>query len=247
VSDLLETLEAFNRKERFFLFSYATGNSDRGLRLSDDFRNDLGKAMRVDVPPGAKGYIDYHIDWLHAAVLLARDPGGPMPRPNWKPGTSEPALKAEPPWVSTGNQEDLDLVVAFESGAVTWLLLIEAKAETNWTNEQVRSKAGRLRRIFGSGEVDSGSLIQPRFCLMSRQPPVRLTPRPGEAWPAWMVSPSNEEGTPPGFAWLKLAVPPGRKKVTGCRDHGAESKDRKYWRVTDVRAPSGAPQTHADS
>lgn len=235
MNELMRTIEAFNRKERFFLFSYATGNNDRGLTLSSEFRSRLGKEIGLTVPPEARGYLDYHIDWLHAAVLLARDPDSGLNRPNWEPGTQEPELKPTIPWVSTGSQEDIDLVVAFERDGVTWLVLIEAKAETNWTNKQVRSKAERLRHIFGGGELDPASRIQPVFCLMSPRRPGRLAPIDGEQWPAWMLRPPTTLGAKPDFAWLKLPVPLGRKKVTGSTADGKPSKNRKYWTVTDVR------------
>ena len=197
---LLEAIEAFNRKERFFLFSYATGNDDRGLRLSDEFRNKLGAAVGVPVPPDAKGYIDYHLDWLHAAVALAREPDGPSIRPNRVPG-------ADKPIVSTGNQEDIDLLVAFDRGAVSWLLLIEAKAATGWTNKPVRSKADRLQRIFGADKTDPAASIQPIFCLMSPRRPAGLAPSAEGKWPDWMLVSSTND-----FAWLELPVPPGRKR-----------------------------------
>ena len=34
----------------------------------------------------AKAYIDYHLDWLHAAVRLAIEPDGGAVRPNLAPG-----------------------------------------------------------------------------------------------------------------------------------------------------------------
>lgn len=230
MTDLLETIERFNRKERFFLFSYATGNSDRGLILDPEFRSKLGSAVGLSIPAEARGYVDYHLDWLHAAVVLAREgvgsaqPAAAKARPNWEPGTPKPA------WVSTGNQEDIDLVVAFESEGITWLILVEAKAETGWTNKQVQSKADRLARIFGSGPVDPAGPIQPVFCLMSPRESRRIAPPEGHGWPGWMLRRRTAEG-PPVFAWMKLSVPTGRMKVTGCDEHGTPSGAREYWKV----------------
>ncbi|MCC6961587.1 MAG: hypothetical protein IT301_17195 [Dehalococcoidia bacterium] len=231
---MLKTIEAFNRKERFFLFAYATGNDSRGLVLSPVFRASLGAALGLEVPPEARGFVDYHIDWLHAAVLLESAPAGAN-SPNWQPGTAEPAGQPTVPWVSTGNQEDIDLLVVFERDGVTWLLLVEAKAETEWTNKQVRSKAERFRRIFGSASIDPAAPVQPRFCLMSPHRPQGLTAVDGEAWPAWMVGPGVSDRRAE-FAWAKLAVPTGRRKVTGCDANGTPSRARKYWTVTEVGA-----------
>ena len=45
---LIELLESFNRKERFFLISQAVGE----FQLSDNFGRELAKAIKVDVPHG---------------------------------------------------------------------------------------------------------------------------------------------------------------------------------------------------
>ncbi len=49
--DLIEILEQFNRKERFFLIGQALGNED--FPLSKSFREDLGDAIGIDIPRGA--------------------------------------------------------------------------------------------------------------------------------------------------------------------------------------------------
>lgn len=48
----------------------------------------------------------------------------------------------------TPNQENIDLLVAFEDLEITHLRMIEAKAATGWTNKQTLSKADRLREMF---------------------------------------------------------------------------------------------------
>ena len=63
MSDLLELLESFNRKERFFLVSQAVGR----FQLSDDFRRELGEEINLKIPRGAFTAMDYHLDWLTAA------------------------------------------------------------------------------------------------------------------------------------------------------------------------------------
>ena len=230
MSSLLETLEALNRKERYFLFAYATGNGDRGLTLSEGFRDKLSEAAGLPVPPHAVGFIDYHIDWIYAAVQLAREPEGPVVRANWQGGPFGPKSDPFKPWVSTGNQEDIDLLVAFERDGITTLILVEAKAETSWTNKQLWSKAERLRRIFGGEAVAAGASIQPIVCLMSPKKSAGLAPPPGKQWPEWMLL-----SLPNEFRWLELKVPNGRKKVTGCTEDGAASFRREYWKIESIR------------
>ena len=64
IAGLIELLESFNRKERFFLISQAVGE----FQLNDDFRRELGKAINVDVPHDAFTAMDYHLEWLTAAL-----------------------------------------------------------------------------------------------------------------------------------------------------------------------------------
>ena len=52
-----------------------------------------------------------------------------------------------------GNQEDIDLLIAFEKQAKTHLVLVEAKGGTAWGNDQLRSKASRLQHIFAKGRL----------------------------------------------------------------------------------------------
>ena len=68
--------------------------------------------------------MDYHLDWIHASLFLTL------------PGNDSQAVHPNSGRVATGTQEDVDLLVAFEEGDITHLLLIEAKAETGWTNKQ---------------------------------------------------------------------------------------------------------------
>ncbi len=64
IAGLIELLESFNRKERFFLISQAVGE----FQLNDDFRRELGKAINVDVPHDAFTAMDYRLEWLTAAL-----------------------------------------------------------------------------------------------------------------------------------------------------------------------------------
>lgn len=131
--------------------------------------------------------------------------------------------------MSTGHQEDIDLVVAFEQNGVTWLLLVEAKGVGSWTNKQMRSKLSRLGRIFGEEFDEAKSSIRPRLCLASPRKSAGLAPEPGKEWPQWMIH--SAKGEP---YWVCLPVAKGRKKVTGCTEGGIPSSDRKYWKVEDV-------------
>ena len=225
MNELLKMIDDFNRKERYFVFTQATGNRD--FKLGGKFRKELSEAAGTEIPESARAYIDYHLDWLHAAVHIATNPGGGPVWPNSVPGTVGSQ-------VSTGNQEDIDLVVAFEDQGTTWLILVEAKADTGWGNRQLESKAERLRRIFGESDMAVGSAIRPVFCLWSPRRPIGLITR---NWPEWMLQGSGDPRSR-DFRWFPLTVPPGRKKVIGCDALGKPSKNRPFWKVTEASVSS---------
>ena len=203
---LMEQLESFNRKERFFLIGDALGN--RAFQLSSDFRARLRAAFGIMPPSSAFVAMDYHLDWIHASLFLSL------------PENDEDAIHPNTTTIATGTQEDVDLLVAFEEGDITHLLLIEAKAETGWTNKQTLSKAKRLERIFGTNGTKYPQ-VKPHFGLMSPRPPMQLKSR---CWPAWMT----QNGQP---IWFELKVPPGRRRVTRCDSGGRPSAQGAFFRA----------------
>lgn len=106
-----------------------------------------------------------------------------------------------------GNQEDVDLLVAFEDGTTTHVILVEAKGDTAWSNKQMKSKAERLRVAF-DGINDT---VKPHFAFISPSPPQHLIT---EGWPNW-ISTSNH---------LVMQVT-GDLKVTRC-DIDMRSRDK---------------------
>ena len=66
---LIEWLESFNRKERFFLIGNALGNTD--FSLSDEYRTKLGAVLGIHPPKDAFVAMDYHLDWIHAGLFLS--------------------------------------------------------------------------------------------------------------------------------------------------------------------------------
>jgi hypothetical protein len=75
---VISTLRELNAKERFFLVRYALGNPD--FKLGPDFRVALSKKIRQEIPEDAFCAMDYHLDWIHAAlVAAAKGPISPTP------------------------------------------------------------------------------------------------------------------------------------------------------------------------
>lgn len=205
MSDLIGFLNSFNSKERFFLVRQALG----GFQLSCAFRRDLGEAIDLKIPDGAFAAMDYHLDWLVAALHA------------FERGSADETFDNRQGLVE-GNQEDVDLLVAFEDHGRYHLVLVETKATTGWDGDQMRSKADRLRQIFGP-EGDRYREVEPHFCLLSPRRPQKL--RTTE-WPTWM---SKGDGT---YFWFKLGVDEQRKMVTRCDAAGHPSAQGTHFKIT---------------
>lgn len=202
MTDLLAILESFNRKERFFLIAHALNGPQEKPRftLSENFRQELGKAVGLEeIPASAFAWMDYHLDWLHASLVLAH-----------------PAQYGDSPFfnadsIITGNQRDADLLVAFKSADRHHLIVVEAKGYGSWDNDQMNSKAARLKLIFG----DDGKKypdVEPHFSLMSPNESQHL----GFAdWPNWMLG--GNGGKP---YHLKMEVSSERRRAERCDEKG---------------------------
>lgn len=222
MSKFLDDLDSFNRKERYFVFTFAAFG-DTTFRLSDSFRAKLGAAVGVDVPPEARAYVDYHLDWLHAAVLLSRANQPEEPWGNLINGDETSSRRL----VASGTQEDIDLIVAFDRGDESVVILVEAKGTTSWGNSQLRSKATKLGAIFADALDGSAARVRPIFCLMSPAESAKIRV---EEFPDWMRRPDD----PSRMGWLHLPIPPGRKKVVGVDAGGKPSMKRHYWAAQSV-------------
>ena len=208
MTTVIEYLESFNRKERFFLVGAALGNAQ--FQLGAAFRERVGAEFGLDIPEDAFVAMDYHLDWIQASVYLPEEE------------SSGNQVYSNATRLVTGTQEDVDLIIAFADGRTTHLIMLEAKAETGWTNKQAMSKAGRLNRIFGP-RGDAISEVMPHYGLLSPHPPRRLET---EQWPRWMLSSS---GT---VAWLELKVPLGRRKLTRSDATGKRAQHGGYFKVS---------------
>lgn len=135
---LVDRLRSFNRKERYWVIRNALGVAGQPIPLSPQFRETLQKTINRPIPEDAWWGMDYHINWLFATAFLLND----ADRRNGINKTSEGK------YLIKGNQEDVDLIVAFEKN----IILLEAKFNKNWSKKQMESKANRLdmlKKEFG--------------------------------------------------------------------------------------------------
>ena len=96
--------------------------------------------------------MDYHLEWLFAAVRGAQV--------GQRYSNADEFVK--------GNQEDIDLLVAFDEGKKAHLILLEAKGDTAWSNKQMQSKVDRLTAVFNGADSER---VEPHFVFVSRRPP----------------------------------------------------------------------------
>lgn len=214
---LIEWLGAFNRKERYYLVAQALG----GFTLSPQFRALLGETIGQEIPAKSAAWMDYHLDWVFAALTL-RDispndvDGRVFESPDFR--GPDPLPGTQPVHVNT-NQEDIDLLVAFRDRDLLHLIFLEAKGETSWGNRQLRSKIRRLGAIFP--QVPAGLSLS--FVLASPRRPQRLDVP--EGCPRW-VAPYS------AWRWMPLDVPPGRREIERWDAHvGAAREQATTWRV----------------
>jgi hypothetical protein len=207
MTSFLENLQAFNRKERFFVVGWALGNPF--FTLGNDFRQQIAKDTKITVPKDAFCAMDFHLDWLIGCLHLSE-------------GTKESWDVLETGEVNASN-DDIDLLVAFEAEGKTRLLLIEAKGVTGWHNKQLRKKAKRLGGIFGFGEIsERWPWIDPTSMLASPREPVQIDV---SEWPLWMKAEDRPQH------WLELTLPPTLKKIVRCDQRGKRNADGGFWKV----------------
>ncbi|WP_088280726.1 hypothetical protein [Ideonella sp. A 288] len=211
--NLVDALSRFNRKERYLLIRNALGPSS--ARLGEAFRDKLEAAINIEVPCDAWWAMDYHLDWLVGALsLVSNEADAHQVRPNTD-------------GMVTGTQEDMDLVVAF--GDV--LVLVEAKGETSWVNEQFKRKVNRLEGLRRAELLPGPKDLRVFFVVMSpRAPSDRLSPELGNEWESWMC---NAEGRP---VHVPLEMPGEFWKVTRWDDRLARpAAVDTHWKIVPAR------------
>lgn len=217
---LINNLKAFNRKERFILLHEVLGFSGQSFRLSEVFRAELSERLKIGIPTDHFVAMDYHLDWLQLAMYLTA-----YPQHNGLISNLDNDLVY-------GSQRDIDLLIVFDGkvkGAKTHLVLVEAKGDTAWRNDQLQPKAERLQRIFADGRPGR-HLVDPCFVMMS----------PKES--------KNEKlkktvaGMGVRTIWFPLPLPYGLVKPTRCDLEGKSNAKGGHIRL-DTVSPTW-PRTH---
>ncbi len=207
---LVDALAKFNRKERYWLVRNALGEASKTL---DPYFLDQLQELGIAVPRDAWWAMDYHFDWLAGALHL------------YQSGGQADAVLQNEEGIVKGNQEDLDLIVAFDDT----LVLIEAKGDSSWDVEQLDSKRRRLLACFG----DQAERLALRvfFVFMSTGARPVVTD-----WPSWALDPQGRPN------WLNMRMAEkGQEaafyRVVRCSDaKGTVGEVGKYWKIVSPAA-----------
>lgn len=209
-------LRAFNRKERYWLLRNAIGSK---FELLDRyFLNEIQTALSKDhesvqIPENAWFAFDYHFDWIYGAIVRysqsatkSIDSGPPRLR--------RFVAGAENQYDIIGNQEDVDLLIAFGRT----IILVEAKFEGSWGNTQFARKLNRYRDLdVFQREILADSVAPPldlRFVLTSARRPRKL---------------DNSD-----LPWVRLECGEDMfSRVERCDPMGNPSKEGLHWQIVD--------------
>ncbi|WP_224407561.1 hypothetical protein [Afifella sp. IM 167] len=233
---LKECLAAFNRKERYWLFRAATFGFSKTSNLHKDFRTELNNHLSIKIPKDAWWAIDYHIDWLFAALVLYLRKGNVSSAPFYNPKTHEDKKAIR------GSNEDFDLIIAFKKT----IILVEAKGLMSWSNEQLQRKCSRLKEWEKFSESvfleDNSKLHLPSIYIVLTSP--RESSRVKKcSWPQY-VQPTKSDKR---FLTLHL---PGAPKEFLAPERCMISPDIKpskkgtHWRFKRIYVPKTEIPTH---
>ena len=215
MENLVDLLESFNRKERYFLIRQALD----GFQLGDNFRKVLACKLEIEIPDCAFVAMDYHLDWISTAVHLTRAENSDRYK----------NLNSEQVAVVEATQLDIDFIVAFEQYGTNHIVLIEAKADGSWDNAQMGKKAKRLAEIFGQDGkkfAENNPPVVPHFLLISPRRPRCLNT---EYWAEWMWNPGCEGEE--RYRWMPLAGYTDRRRPERCDENCRPDENGEYFQI----------------
>ena len=146
--DIIANLKLLNAKERYHLFNLAIDKKE--LKIGKHFAKTIENLINVAIPDKHFAAIDYHINWLYAALSI-----------DVLNDNNEHEINNE---IFKSNIEDVDLIIVFEKCEGYCIIMIEAKLTDCWTNNQVNSKITRLNTLFDNIQENN---IETYFILMS--------------------------------------------------------------------------------
>ena len=206
---IIQNLKRFNSKERYHLIRSAFGNTE--FRLGESFREKLRDCLGLNVPEDAFAAMDYHLDWIYASLYLATS-------------QEQPPYRLSSDKEISGTQQDVDLLIAYESDGICHVVMVEAKGVLPFSNRDLNRKAKRLGVIWGD---DGGCWpnAKPHFVIASPRKPEKLT---YAEWPSWMLQKNK---------WLRLDIDQDQPLQKVTRLNRVQTSKNQYakWKVEQIK------------
>ncbi len=178
-SEIIQNLHAFNRKERDRLMKFALCRGEYpqhriSVELWKLVRPSNGRLQRPKPEHMFLG-MDYHLNWLYAALVAPTCDDHELKngiQNDWK--FTNNRRKDKP---IQGNQQDVDLLVAWHDGkrSALNLTLIEAKLDSGWLENQFAAKLDRIKKIVLEAEHFGIPLECSLLLLSPTKPPESKT------------------------------------------------------------------------
>lgn len=210
---LVENLKALNAKERdhFMRFAYLGATNPYDGTVDRWLSTEMTQALRpltglsnTDATRCIFAGMDYHLDWLYAALTLTCQ-GKYIPN-NAKDTQDEETMEVRKGWQSlaeldldgdinpdaveslrtvNGRIEDVDLLVVFAEGGKVVVLLVEAKGVASVNKKQLARKVVRLDRILESSGVGKCAELLTCKCVLvaPNRPKPKRPASSDEFWP----------------------------------------------------------------
>lgn len=214
---LIENLKSFNRKERFYLVGQMLGNPD--FRMDKTQLNEISKLIEVKIPSEYFAAMDYHLDWIYASLFLTKNCADKAFKRN---SIENDGVKID--YQISGTQEDVDFLLAFvDHENTTHIVMIEAKGDSYFSNDQLNSKNKRFKAIFGN--EDTWPNVRPHFLLCSPKEPQKVNIED----PVYFLGPQESQ-----IIWFSLVIDSGKNKVTRCmgrKENYKPSNKGDHWKV----------------
>lgn len=172
---VIRNLHNFNRKERDHLMKFALSEHPSQPAISSALWTAIApEGFQEKQPDKEKTFVgmDYHLNWLYAALMIPDqyEKNGIDNQPNkWPTGCQAQGNKDSAP--IQGNQEDVDLLVAFPGSEQSLhLVLVEAKLGSGWSSKQFQSKIRRLEAIRNASHMRLAPGLEINWRLMLASP-----------------------------------------------------------------------------
>ena len=213
MNQIMSALVDLNSKERYFVMNALLDLKTHSL--STGMNRLISGVLELEIPKNNLVFLDYHLDWVTAALVAGTQRG------------KKPTYKNTGMATVLGNQMDIDALIAFELDGKTHLLFMEAKGVGAWNNKQLNTKVSRLNKIFGGpqGEIEQ---TVPHFALLS---PYKSENLKTKNWPDWML----KNGEP---LFFKLNMPNPIWTVERCSEEGKRTRSEGFWHVIERRIPN---------